>query len=212
MCNSTIGKYPKTEKESSWFTCQQNLARTNRRLHLVLVYPPQKENSRVLLQRNTGAVGPVLPPRRGRVAGGGNIQDVHSAACLKSKGLCNTLSRQGLDKGWEHVVSRDPKNPPAVKCPSWSERPGYNSRWNPNQQGQKLNDKRNGHLNNWWMGAGGGACSVARRTHGNVITLASDIILSPLLANFITQFSLSPRTDTSGPWLHLCPPGSPALD
>jgi len=43
------------------------------------------------------------------------------------------------------------------------------------------------------------ACSVVRRTHGNVITLGSDIIPSPLQANFITQFSLSPRTDTSGP-------------
>lgn len=43
------------------------------------------------------------------------------------------------------------------------------------------------------------ACSVARRAHGNVITLGSDIILSPLQANFITQFGLSPRTATSGP-------------
>ena len=48
-------------------------------------------------------------------------------------------------------------------------------------------------------------CSIAMRAQGSVIALRSDIILSPLQANFITQFRLSPRTATAGPRLHLYP-------
>jgi len=86
-----------------------------------------------------------------RGSGGENIRDVHSVTCLKSKKLWNTFSPQGLDKGWEHRVSSDPKNPPTMKCPSRSQGPQNNSQSKPNQQRQKLNDKRTGHLKNWWM-------------------------------------------------------------
>lgn len=129
-------------------------------------------------------------------------QNIHNVVCLKSEKFWNTFGPQGLEKGWERVMSTDLRNPSAVKCPWQSKQPENNLWEKPNEEWQQLNEIRSIHLNNWW---GEAACSTARRRQGNAITLRSDINLSPLQANFITQFSLSPRTATSGPWLHLYP-------
>lgn len=77
------------------------------------------------------------------------------------------------------------------------------STWDQSQTSSDRNLIKKEHASQELMG--NAASSEARRARGGVITLPADIILSPLQANFITQFSLSPRTATAGPWLHLYP-------